>query len=117
VLTGGDQNGVRRLFTLDGQMMDIHEKSALAYKGKWHADRAALREYTSLIMGGLERLWGSGELKRFNAIILAGGGMMVSNVGQSLADAITRRKGMAWMSEDMANANVNGFGKIIINTN
>jgi len=105
---GGGKVGVRRLLELlNGDGKDIEELDAALRTNRLRPSQADLESWLGEVLGTIERTWPS--LKRFSAVIPAGGGALV--LGDLLRVALVTRGAAVYWPEDPIAANVRGLWK------
>jgi len=105
---GGGKLGVRRLFNLlsdDGH--DMQELDMELQSGRLRLPEKGLESWMEEIMGLVERTWPS--LKRFSAVIPAGGGSAI--LGDMLRVTLASKGAALYWPENLVTANVVGLWK------
>jgi len=105
---GGGKVGVRRLLELlEGNGHDPEELDALLRTGRIKPSKEQLDSWLSEILAVIERTWPN--LRRFNAIIPAGGGSVL--LGDALRLALITKGAAVSIPEDPSLTNVRGLWK------
>jgi hypothetical protein len=105
---GGSKVGVRRLIELlEANGHDPEELDALLRSGRLKPSKEQLDSWLSEILAVIERTWSN--LRRFNAIIPAGGGSVL--LGEALRVALITKGAAVSIPEDPSLTNVRGLWK------
>jgi len=105
---GGEKVGVRRLLNLlSNNGYELAELDSMLRDGRLKAREAEIEIWLGEVLGAIERTWPS--LKRFNAVIPAGGGAAM--LDSKLTGALAAKGAAIYWPDDPVAANVRGLWK------